>query len=122
MRLPVISLDQLRETLAILPEKNQGRVVQEAKKQAREYLAQKCDFVWNATNITRPMRNQLIDLFLSYGASVRVIYCETPLETALARNAARPRQLPRNAIQEMANKLDVPKVWEAEQLTHCINE
>ena len=120
--LPVISLDELRETLAIPPEKNQGRVVQEAKKQAREYLAQKRDFVWNATNITRPMRSQLIDLFLDYGASVRVIYCETPLETALARNATRPRPLPRNAMHEMANKLDVPKAWESESVTYCIND
>lgn len=120
--LPVISLDELRESMGIAPEKNQGRIVQEAKKRAREYLAQKRDFVWNATNITRPMRSQLIDLFLNYGASVRVVYCETPLETALARNATRKQPLPHSAIREMANKLDVPKAWEAESVTYCISD
>lgn len=120
--LPVVSLDELRESLGIAPEKNQGRIVQEAKKRAREYLAQKRDFVWNATNITRPMRSQLIDLFLNYGASVHVVYCETPLDTALARNATRKHPLPRSAIREMANKLDVPKTWEAESVTFCISD
>ena len=33
-----------------------------AKEEARTYLRKGQDFVWNATNITRQMRAQLIDL------------------------------------------------------------
>lgn len=118
--LNVISLDDLREEFSIAPDEKQGVIIQEAKKRARAYLAEKRDFVWNATNVTRQLRSQLIDLFLDYGASVRVVYCEAPFETALTRNAARPKPVPRGVIREMVNKLDVPKVWEAESVMYRV--
>lgn len=35
-------------------------------------------FIWNATNLTRKLRGQLIDLFQNYGAKTKIIYLEVP--------------------------------------------
>src|SRR6056297_2856006 len=77
----VVSLDQIRQTEKIDPGKNQGRVIQKAREQCREHLRTGEDFVINATNTTRQIRRQWIDLCTSYDARVTVIYLEPPLET-----------------------------------------
>ena len=70
MDMPVVSLDAIRRKYKLSPtdKSANGRVVQMAKEEARTYLRKGQDFVWNATNITRQMRAQLIDLFVDYGA------------------------------------------------------
>ena len=65
---PVVSLDNIRRANNIAPDdkKGNGKVVQMAKENAKEYLRSKTSFVWNATNTTQQMREQLIDLFTTY--------------------------------------------------------
>jgi len=91
---PVLSLDTIRRKLDIDPKKTQGRVVHAAKKQARELLRDRRPLVWNATNLTRRIRDPLIDLFLSYGARVRIVYLDAPFDIVMARNRARPSPVP----------------------------
>jgi type I restriction enzyme S subunit len=66
--LPMIALDDLRAEMEIDPADDQGAVVQAAKARARELLRRQQPFAWNATNITRSLRRQLVDLFTDYGA------------------------------------------------------
>lgn len=110
---PVISLDHLRQELDVTPREGQGPVVQAARAQAREFLRAQQPFVWNATNITRMLRRQLIDFFVSYHARVRVIYLDAPLDVILSRNAARPNPVPEHVIRQMLRKLEVPTLIEA---------
>ncbi|GCE51078.1 putative kinase [Thermosporothrix hazakensis] len=110
---PVISLDALRQELHVSPEDDQGRVVQQAKERARELLREQRSFVWNATNVTRMLRAQLIDLFVAYGARVRLIYIETPLEKLLQRNRERQAGVPESVIFKLLSKLEVPDPIEA---------
>jgi predicted kinase len=68
----VIDLDDIRREHKIVPtdKSGNGKVIQIAKEQARVCLRQKKNFVWNATNITRSIRDQLIDLFTTYKHSL----------------------------------------------------
>ena len=70
-------------------------------------------FVWNATNITRLLRRQLINLFAGYGARVRIVYVDAPLEVILRRNRARPDPVPERVIARMLEQFELPDPTEA---------
>ncbi len=112
--LPVVSLDDMRRKLKIghKDAKGNGRIIQEAKETAREYLRRHQSFVWNATNITAQMRSQLIDLFAVYNPKIRIVYLEVPYKKLLAQNRNRDFPIPEAAIEKMIDKLEVPKSWE----------
>lgn len=116
---PVISLDDLREEMGIDPGDGQGRVVDEAKDRARELLRRGQGFIWNATNISSEMRQQLIALFANYGARIRVVYTECQPEELFRRNRSRSRTVPADVIERLIGKLEVPTVTEAHELLVC---
>jgi len=114
--LPVVSLDALREALGASPSGAQGAVIDEARERAREHLRAGRDFAWNATNLIRPMRERLIDLFAGYGARVRIVYLEVPWAEMARRNAGRSRPVPDAVLRRMAANLEVPDRTEAQQV------
>jgi predicted kinase len=118
----VISLDDMRRKLKIKhnDSKNNGRIIQEAKEQAREYLRSGTPFVWNATNITTQMRSQLIDLFVVYDPVIRIVYLEVPYKTLMTQNKNRDFPIPSAAIEKMIDKLEVPKAWEAHRIEYVV--
>lgn len=118
--LNVISLDAIRQEMRVSPldKKGTGRVVQAAKLQAKKYLAKRTDFVWSATNITTLMREQLIQLFISYGAYVKIIYVEVPYKQLKKQNRNREHVVPSNVIEKMLKKLEVPSLHEAHEVLY----
>lgn len=120
--IPVISLDDIRRKYKINPtdSKRNGWVVQEAKEQARIYLRAGQDFVWNATNITQLMRKQLIDLFTSYGAYVKIVYIEKPYRVWRKQNRDRNYPLPENVLDRMLSKLEIPQQTEAHEIQYIV--
>lgn len=110
---PVIALDAIRAEHAIDPEESQGPVIQIAKQRAREFLRRKQAFTWNATNLTRRLRDPLVDLCLDYGARVRIVYIDAALETTLARNQQRSAPVPEQVIRRLAAKAEPPDLREA---------
>src|SRR6185295_6628978 len=66
--LPQISLDAIREELRIPPAAAQGAVVQAARERARGFLRAGAGFIWNATNISREIRSQVVELLAAYHA------------------------------------------------------
>ncbi|MCW3124350.1 MAG: hypothetical protein JWO03_8 [Bacteroidetes bacterium] len=121
---PVVSLDDLREQMGVVhgDKTGSGHVIQAAKEQAKEYLRKKCPFVWNATNITRQMREQLISLFYTYKARVRIEYVEVPYRTLLQQNKNREAAIPVLAIERMIDKLEVPVLNEAHEVNYHIKQ
>lgn len=117
---PVISLDALRKELKVSPTEDQGIVVYQAKERAKEYLRSRTSFIWNATNITRSLRQQLIDLFADYNARIRIVYLEAPFEELLRRNRERSAPVPEAVIEKLAGKLDVPDITEAHEVQWII--
>ena len=113
---PTISLDEIRKELRVAPTDDQGRVVQVAEERAKELLRNKRPFVWNATNLTRDIRQKLIRLFERYGARVRIVYLETDWATRIARNAGRENVVPENAVERMLGKTVLPTLDEAQDV------
>jgi len=114
--MPVISLDDIRTEIGIGPEDDQGKVIQYAKEMAKKYMRNKNSFIWNATNITRMIREQLVDLFISYGAKVKIAYLEAPYEEIILRNSGRDKPVPDKIIEKLIDKLEVPDVTEAHEV------
>jgi predicted kinase len=115
---PVINLDAIRREHKISPtdKSGNGRVIQMAKEQARVYLRKGQNFVWNATNITRSMREQLVELFVTYKAYVKLVYVEVPYPVLHAQNYNREAVLPALAVDKLVTKLQVPDPWEGHEV------
>ena len=110
---PMISLDEIRKEANIKPTDNQGAVIQEAQDRAKVYLRRRQPFVWNATNITKDIRQKQISLFERYGAGVRIIYLETAWGILLDRNSSRQSEVPVVVIEKMLGKTVPPMSEEA---------
>jgi predicted kinase len=118
--LPVISLDELREELAIDPDETQARVIAVAREQARAYLRTATSFAWNATNLGVSLRAQLLQLFRDYRARTHVVYCEAPVAEQYARNRARSAPVPAAVIGRMLERWTMPDPTEAHDITYAI--
>lgn len=120
--IPVISLDAIRRKNKISPtdKSGNGRVIQAAKEEARSYLRKGQNFIWNATNITQQLRMQLIDLFVSYGAKVKIVYIEKPYNIWRKQNKEREYMLPENVLDKMLSKLEIPQLTEAHEVEYIV--
>jgi predicted kinase len=113
---PVVSLDALRAQLGIGADEPQGQVGQHAREQARGYLRQGQRFAWNATHISRELRERSIQLLADYDARVRIVYLEVPEERLLRQNRERAAPVPYGTIERMLACWEVPDLTEAHQV------
>lgn len=122
--MPVISLDGLRESMKVAPDDKEGngQVVQAAKEQARVMLRAQKSFVWNATNTTRQMRTQLVELFTTYKASVKIVYVEAPYRLLHKQNHNREAIVPTAVLEKLIRKLEIPALWEAHEVIYHVQE
>lgn len=119
----VVSLDDIRRRLNISPtdSKGNGRVIQEAKEEVKTYLRKKQPFVFNATNISRSIRELWIDLFVTYGAKTRIVYLEVPYRQWLSQNKNRTYPVPETVLFRLLNKWEVPAPWEAHTVDYIVS-
>lgn len=122
--MPVISLDAIcrKHKYSPIDRMATGRVVQEAKEQARVYLRRGQNFVWNATNITSLMRQQLVDFFTLYGAKVKIVYLEKPYDIWRLQNKDREIPLPEDVLDKMLDRLEVPLLVEAHEVEYVVED
>jgi len=120
---PVVCLDDFRRQLRIDPTDREGTeyVVQLAKEKAKSLLREHTSFVWNATNITRQVRRQLIELFAVYKARLRVVYLEVPYPRLCYQNQNRVHVVPDVAMDRMINRLEIPACWEAHEVVYEVS-
>lgn len=118
--MPIVSLDDIRVKRGVSPtdKTGNGQVIQEAKEQARGFLRKGEGFIWNATNTTRQMRLQLIDLFLIYKAKVKIVYIEVPYQHLHKQNRSREEMVPDAVMEKLIDKLEVPARWEAHKVIY----
>ena len=119
--LPVVSLDNIRDEIGAPRTGNQGRVIQAAREKAREHLRAGQDFVWNATNVTRQMREKSLRLLLDYNAHIEIAYIEASPNKLFAQNRQRQSAIPEAALRGLLHKLEPPKAWEAHELTLVVD-
>ena len=116
----MISLDDLRTELDIDPAGDQAHVIAAAREQARGYLRSGTSFAWNASNLSPPLRSQLLELFRGYRARTRIVYVETTALEQHARNRARAQPVPAAAIARMLDRWTVPLPGEAHEVSHVV--
>ncbi len=114
--LPVVSLDAVRAELDVDATDNQGEVIQHARERCREHLRAGRNFAFNATNITRLTRQRWIDLFVDYGARIKIVYLEPPLATLFEQNKRRASAVPEGVVARLIEKLEPPSITEAHEL------
>lgn len=110
---PVISLDGVRRELKVAPDENQGKVIQLARERARELLRLQSPFVWNATNILRMRRQELVNLVVAYGGRARIVYLDAPFEAVMQRNRQRRESVPDGVVTDFMRRMEVPDLTEA---------
>ena len=115
--IPVISLDEIRGELKIKPTDEQGLVIQTAKERARKYMRKGQDFVWNATNVTKQMRSNLISLFNSYKSYISIVFINKPLATVLEQNKNRDIVVPEKVVLKLHKKMEYPSLNEAHEIS-----
>lgn len=114
--LPMVSLDNIRAELKAPATGNQGQVIQAARERAREHLRAGQDFVWNATNISRQLREKSLKLLRDYNAEVEIIYLEPTVKRLLSQNQNRACAIPTKALMGLMRKLEPPQEWEAHRV------
>jgi predicted kinase len=114
--LPVVSLDAIRSEMGVGPLDDQGRVRQAALEAARVHLRRGDDFIWNATCLSRSVRQKICGLAVDYGARIEAISIDVPLGVALARNAGRADPVPEGVIRKLAMKREPIGADEAHRL------
>lgn len=91
------------------------------KPTAHVHLRARQDLVWNATNIIRTMRSQLISLFADYSARIRIVYVEQLYHTWRTQNADREYAVPIGVLNNLLVKLEVPGLGEAHEVVYHVH-
>jgi predicted kinase len=112
-RLPVVSFDDARTALGLKHGKNEGQVGDYAEERARELLRKGEPFVWNATHLSKLMREKTLNLLYKYGAQVELVYLEQPRKELLRRNGQRDTSLSNKKLQAMLWNWEIPLPMEA---------
>jgi putative nucleotidyltransferase with HDIG domain len=118
----VISLDDIRRELDVDPADDQSEVVAAAYDRAKALLRRGEPFVWNATNVSRVLRDKVIGLCAAYKARVRVVYLEPPVPLIRARNVGRAKHVPERVWERLFDKLDVPTPAEAHAVEYLVGD
>ncbi len=118
---PAVSLDAIRGELDIDATGNQGRVIQEARERARVHLRRGAPFVWNATNVSRRIRDACVELFAGYQARVRIVYVEASPERLEAQNRGRAHPVPDRVLERLLGRWQVPEPFEGHQVEYWVD-
>ena len=118
--LPMISLDEIRKEIHVLPTEPQEPVVSLAYSRAHKFLRSKTPFLWNATNISTDIRNRQLSLFAQYGVAVRIVYLETSVDEQYRRNRNRVAVVPEEAVTRMRRHLVLPTIHEARRVEYVM--
>jgi predicted kinase len=118
---PIISLDQLRQELGLAPNEPQGAVLNRARELARDYLHNKQSFCWNATNLSRQVRNECVRLYAEFGARVRIVYREVSSDRLYYQNRQRRNRVPVSVIERLLDRWETPDRTEAHQVEWVVD-
>lgn len=108
----VISSDNLREELFdnVWEFKKNNLLFGEMFQRTHTYLSQGKSVVFDATNIRRSQRKQILKKFKPYYKEC--YYLKTPLEKVLRQNLMRNRHVPEEVIVRMYNRIQEPELIE----------
>jgi predicted kinase len=76
--------------------------------------------VWNATNLSRPLQAQCIQLFAGYHARLHIVYVEVPEERLFRQNRQRQAPVPQAVLERLLDRWEVPDRTEAHRVEWVI--
>ncbi|MFC0034285.1 AAA family ATPase [Cardiobacterium valvarum] len=85
------------------------------------YLRAGQPFIFNATNISRDIRDKWTGLFADYHARIHLHYLEVPYTQLLQQNRNREHPVPETVISHLLDKLDIPEYSEAHDVQHLVD-
>ena len=114
----VISLDDIREKIAHSrsDQSQNSKVVQLAKEQLKTILRSHSKVVWDATNLRRDFRQQIISLSHKYGALVTLVVFHCPETIYFERNQQRRHSIPENILVRQLQQMEFPELDESDRL------
>ena len=110
-----LSSDQVRQMLAddVTNQAIHTRVFQTIRYLLRHRLAiGRLETFVDATHLTPEERRPYIQIARWYGCDAEAVFFDVPLEVCRARNLARSRVVPEEAMRTMAEKLQPPRLEE----------
>ncbi len=120
--LPVLSFDDAKAHLGLQENDNVGKAVHMVIDEAKNLLRQEKNFIWNATHLSKQMRQKTIDLLLNYKAEVHIVYLEASEDEIKKRNSQRDTTLTNKKIDEMLLKWEIPTSLESHHLSYHIQK
>ncbi|MGL4668928.1 MAG: AAA family ATPase, partial [Saezia sp.] len=117
---PVASYDDARKELNLKYGKNEGKVSHHVQERVKEWLRNKQPFVWNATHLSKEMRQNALDLLCAYHAHVTIVYLEQDEAELLRRNRKRDTTLTNAKLLEMLFKWEIPLPTEAHEVQYAV--
>ena len=113
----VVSLDSLRQQIgkSRSDQSQNSKVVQLAKEQLKTLLRSQSKIVWDATNIRRDFRQQIINLSRNYGALVTLVVFHCPEDVYFQRNRERRYSIPEDALVRQIEQMEFPELDEGDR-------
>ena len=114
----VVSLDNLRDSVAKSrsDQSQNSKVVQLAKEQLKTFLRSHSKVVWDATNIRRDFRQQVIKISRDYGALVTLVIFHCPEDIYFERNQQRRHSIPENVLVRQIEQMEFPELDEGDRV------
>ncbi len=111
----VVSLDNLRQQIAKSrsDQSQNSKVVQLAKEQLKTLLRTHSKIVWDATNIRKDFRQQVISISRDYGALVTLVIFHCPENIYFERNKQRRHRIPEDVLIRQIEQMEFPELDEA---------
>lgn len=105
--IPVVSLDDIRGQMDVGWKDKQGQVIQAGLEAARVHLRAGETFIWNATALSRQLRQKIIGLARDYDAVVEAVSLDIPFDEVMRRNKSRgDRAVPDAVMERLSRKRD----------------
>lgn len=114
----VVSLDEIREELSgkKSDQSMNGEVLQEARKRLKENLRPGKRVVWDATNLRKDFRSQVIQTGYDYKALVTLVVFQLSLEGYSKRNSKRRESVSTGVLESQIERWEFPEPDEAHRM------
>ena len=114
----IISLDSLRQSVLgdRSIQKQNSKIVAMAKEKLKLALRSKSNVVWDATNLRRDFRQQVVQIARKYGALVTLVVFHCPESSYASRNQQRRHSIPSGVLRKQLEILEFPEIDEADRV------
>lgn len=114
----ILSLDALREELCARrsDQSMNGQVRQLARERLKAHLRAGRKVIWDATNLRRDFRQQVIDIGLAYKALVTLVLFHQSPDSYARGNKNRKHAVPPSVLDAQLERMEWPEVSEAHRL------